>query len=120
MDTAIQCIYRDLDYAKSLIKPRTGKTIEGTDGHPAVGIEEDEEEENEESWTFVGGDEPDPEFLTRKLSETFAGLGAGAPLAGPGSVAPAARVPTALGNVALKTGTTTGGAGTSLGVVRGD
>lgn len=85
-----------------------------------MGIEDDDEEENEESWTFVGGDEPDPEFLTRKLSETFAGLGAGAPLAGPGSAGFGGRPPVALGNIALKTGTTASGTGTSLEVVRGD
>lgn len=116
MDTAIQCIYRDLEYAKSLIKPRTGKTVEGTDGHPAVGVEDDEEE-NEESWTFVGGDEPDPEFLTRKLSETFAGLGAGAPIAGPGSAGFGGKQPAPLGNIAMKLGATSAG-GASLEVPR--
>jgi sterol 3beta-glucosyltransferase len=50
---------------------------------------EDPEEEDEESWTFVGADEPDPDFVTKKLSEGFVGLGAGAgavaPLGGNGS-----------------------------------
>ena len=32
-------------------------------------------EEDEESWTFVGADEPDPDFVTKKLSEGLAGSG---------------------------------------------
>lgn len=60
MDTAIQCIYRDLEYAKSLIKRKSGKNEQA---------DPDDEEETEESWTFVGGDEPDPDMVTTKLSE---------------------------------------------------
>lgn len=41
------------------------------------------EEEDEESWTFVGADEPDPDFVTKKLSEGFVGLGGGATVAAP-------------------------------------
>lgn len=52
-----------MEYAKSLIKRKAGK-----DGQAAP----DEDEETEESWTFVGGDEPDPDMVTKKLSE---GLG---------------------------------------------
>ncbi len=52
MDTAIQSIYRDLEYAKSLIKRRDGKTIDDT------------LEDSEESWTFIG-DEHDPELVKR-------------------------------------------------------
>lgn len=61
--TAIQCIYRDLEYAKSLIAAKAGKNaitaaspgeIDGTD------------ESEEESWTFVGGDEIDPELVVKK------------------------------------------------------
>ena len=101
MDTAIQCIYRDLEYAKSLIKPRAGLNAE--DGRPTTVIDEGEEEENEESWTFVGGDEPDPEFFTRKLSATFAGLTIGAPIAMAGT----GRQSSALGDVTMNTGTIT-------------
>ncbi len=61
---AIQSIYRDLEYAKSLIKCKVGKN----DGADA----DDDDDVIEESWTFVGGDEPDPEAVTKKLSE---GLG---------------------------------------------
>ena len=64
MGTAIQCIYRDMEYAKSLIKRKAGKN---------AGNEADDEDE-EESWTFVGGDEPDPDMTTKRLSD---GLGLG-------------------------------------------
>jgi sterol 3beta-glucosyltransferase len=50
VDTAIQSIYRDLEYAKSLIKGRDGKTIDDT------------LEDSEESWTFIG-DDNDPELI---------------------------------------------------------
>lgn len=63
METAIQSIYRDLDYARSLIKRKTG------DGDAT----EAEDEEPEESWTFVGSDEPDPDMVTKKLSEGLVG-----------------------------------------------
>ena len=52
MDTAIQSIYRDLEYAKSLIKSKGGNTVDDTN------------EESEESWTFIG-DENDPELVRR-------------------------------------------------------
>lgn len=42
VDTAIQAIYRDLDYARTLIKKR----------HMAG----DKPEDSEESWTLVGAD----------------------------------------------------------------
>ena len=52
MDTAIQSIYRDLEYAKSLIKGKNGKQIDDT------------LEDSEESWTFIG-DDADPELVRR-------------------------------------------------------
>ena len=52
MDTAIQSIYRDLEYAKSLIKGRGGKVVDDT------------VEDSEESWTFIG-DDTDPELVKR-------------------------------------------------------
>ena len=51
MGNAIQAIYRDLEYAKSLIK-----TPKRRADH------EDGPEEDEESWTFIG-DESDPEMV---------------------------------------------------------
>ncbi len=48
VDMAIQCIYRDLEYAKSLVKAKAGKNATRTDA--------DDEDEPEESWTFVGDD----------------------------------------------------------------
>ena len=65
VETAIQCIYRDLEYARSLIKTKPAE------GEPPK--EEDDDEGPEESWTFVGRDEPDPEVLTRRLSDLFPG-----------------------------------------------
>jgi sterol 3beta-glucosyltransferase len=47
-----------MEYAKSLIKRRADKNAHAED-----------EEEAEESWTFVGTDEPDPEVTTRRFSE---------------------------------------------------
>ena len=53
---AIQAIYRDMEYAKSLIKKRQHRT----------GAEE-LDDDFEESWTFIG-DESDPE-LSRRIAE---------------------------------------------------
>ncbi|EFY97936.2 glycosyl transferase family 28 and UDP-glucoronosyl domain protein [Metarhizium robertsii] len=66
VDTAIQNIYRDLEYAKSLIKGKVGRY-----GQPDA----DEDEDTEESWTFIGSDEPDPDMVTKKLSEGLGGVG---------------------------------------------
>ncbi|QSZ28778.1 hypothetical protein DSL72_003283 [Monilinia vaccinii-corymbosi] len=52
VDTAIQCIYRDMEYAKSLIKGKDGKSLDDT------------LEDSEESWTFIGDDQ-DPELIKR-------------------------------------------------------
>ncbi len=48
VDMAIQCIYRDMEYAKSLVKAKAGKNTSPSDA--------DDEYEPEESWTFVGDD----------------------------------------------------------------
>lgn len=52
VDTAIQSIYRDMEYAKSLIKCKEGKS------------DDDTLEDSEESWTFIG-DDTDPELIKR-------------------------------------------------------
>ncbi|KAI8965490.1 glycosyltransferase family 1 protein [Daldinia sp. FL1419] len=62
VDTAIQCIYRDLEYAKSLIKSKAGKNA-ATANSPDGTVADDSEEE---SWTFVGGDDIDPELVVKK------------------------------------------------------
>ncbi|KAL5354193.1 Sterol 3-beta-glucosyltransferase [Pseudogymnoascus australis] len=51
VDTAIQCIYRDMEYANSLIKRKSGS-------HEGLA------EDIEESWTFIG-DDNDPELMSR-------------------------------------------------------
>lgn len=60
METAIQSIYRDLEYARSIIKRRGA--------HNKSNEEDDEDIDEEESWAFIGSDEPDPEAMTTKLS----------------------------------------------------
>ncbi|KAG6041518.1 Sterol 3-beta-glucosyltransferase [Claviceps citrina] len=67
VDTAIQNIYRDLEYAKSLIKRKIGHN-----GQPDA----EEEDETEESWTFVGSDEPDPDMVAKRLSGDVGGMAA--------------------------------------------
>jgi sterol 3beta-glucosyltransferase len=64
VETAIQYMYRDMEYAKSLIKRKSQK---------ASPKDEDDDEVAEEAWTFVGRDQPDPEVLTRRLSDLFPG-----------------------------------------------
>ncbi|KAK0648312.1 glycosyltransferase family 1 protein [Cercophora newfieldiana] len=58
VETAIQCIYRDMDYAKNLIKSKTGKNHARRESVTADGAEADvdDDAEEEESWTFVGAD----------------------------------------------------------------
>ncbi|KAK5193828.1 Sterol 3-beta-glucosyltransferase [Exophiala xenobiotica] len=56
VQTAIQAIYRDLDYAKSLVKARA--TLSGVTGDADVALDEID---IEESWTFIG-DESDPDL----------------------------------------------------------
>ncbi|KAG6188188.1 Sterol 3-beta-glucosyltransferase [Claviceps purpurea] len=65
VDTAIQNIYRDLEYAKSLIKRKIGHNGQ---------LDAEEDDEAEESWTFVGAEEPDPDVVTRRLSEGLGGM----------------------------------------------
>ncbi|OCT47410.1 Sterol 3-beta-glucosyltransferase [Cladophialophora carrionii] len=72
VQTAIQAIYRDLDYAKSLVSARaaiqqqSAATAAGAAGLTAVDLL-DEGGDIEESWTFIG-DESDPE-LQRRMQE---------------------------------------------------
>ncbi|KAI3319875.1 glycosyltransferase family 1 protein [Xylariaceae sp. AK1471] len=75
VNTAIQSIYRDLEYAKSLVASKAGKNA-ATAGGPDGTVLGDESEE--ESWTFVGGDEIDPELIVKKsaLAEMEANINA--------------------------------------------
>ncbi|KAI8627611.1 glycosyltransferase family 1 protein [Xylariaceae sp. FL1651] len=63
VNTAIQSIYRDLEYATSLVLSKAGKNA-ATAGSPDGTMADDESEE--ESWTFVGGDEIDPDLVVKK------------------------------------------------------
>lgn len=60
MEVAIQALYRDLEYAKSLIKARASSSK----GSAAAALDDDEFMNIEESWTFIG-DESDPELKKR-------------------------------------------------------
>lgn len=61
VQNAIQAIYRDLEYAKTLIKARTAGSKDAT----SDGIQNDDlATDVEESWTFIG-DESDPELQKR-------------------------------------------------------
>src|SRR5690606_29786264 len=53
---AIQAIYRDLDYARSLVK------------RPSTGTDDEDDEGQSEEWTFVGNDGDDQPI--RKLGES--------------------------------------------------
>jgi sterol 3beta-glucosyltransferase len=63
VETAIQAIYRDMEYAKSLIKRTKSakETAEGEDDGDADGLTW---EDVEESWTFIG-DEADEDLRGR-------------------------------------------------------
>ncbi|KIH93347.1 sterol 3beta-glucosyltransferase [Sporothrix brasiliensis 5110] len=78
VDTAIQSIYRDMEYAKSLVREKAvksgmlrsgggteradrghGKNDNNTDSdEEAYNDDDDDDDEPEESWTFVGDDDP--------------------------------------------------------------
>ncbi|KAI1164927.1 glycosyltransferase family 1 protein [Nemania serpens] len=79
VNTAIQSIYRDLEYAKSLVAAKAGKNA-ATANSPGETAGDDESEE--ESWTFVGGDEIDPELVVKQsaLAEMEANINASAML----------------------------------------
>ena len=61
MQNAIQAIYRDLEYAKTLIKART---VGSKDARSDAFHNDDLAVDIEESWTFIG-DESDPEAQKR-------------------------------------------------------
>lgn len=58
VDMAVQCIYRDLEYAGNLIKAKAGKNSARRESATADGADADmdDDADEEESWTFVGAD----------------------------------------------------------------
>jgi hypothetical protein len=60
VEVAIQAIYRDLEYAKTLIKANASSSK----GANAAALDDDEFGNIEESWTFIG-DDSDPELKKR-------------------------------------------------------
>ncbi|KAK4208081.1 UDP-glucose:sterol glycosyltransferase [Rhypophila decipiens] len=107
VENAIQCIYRDLEYATNLIKSKAVKNAaatarrdaaqrDGAGDHGGAGSEDDDDEE--ESWTFVGtggSSEPDPgvdEFaLPTPIHQGSSGLGVDATAAAAAAAAASAR-----------------------------
>ena len=65
VDTAIQAIYRDLEYAKTLARQRSNASstpFSPTPSATVAGHEADDDVADIEDWTFVGDD---TEFNTR-------------------------------------------------------
>lgn len=62
VETAIQCIYRDLEYATSLIKAKASKNAKHQKTQQEDGATDGDDEgydDETEEWTFVGGNIPD-------------------------------------------------------------
>jgi sterol 3beta-glucosyltransferase len=65
VQTAINALYRDMEYAKRLIKRKTGKRLRSPgeklaqydDDQDTFGDDEDDDEGDEEEWQFLQGDE---------------------------------------------------------------
>ena len=70
METAIQAIYRDLEYAKTLIKKRN--ILAAGEGATKAQLD-DELAAIEENWTFIG-DESDSELTKRIRNSRTASL----------------------------------------------
>ncbi|KAI6474496.1 Sterol 3-beta-glucosyltransferase [Pyricularia oryzae] len=62
VETAIQCIYRDMEYAKSLIKAKANKNTKQQpskqEGHGGEVHDDEGSDDHTEEWTFVGGNDP--------------------------------------------------------------
>ncbi|KAL1862897.1 Sterol 3-beta-glucosyltransferase [Diaporthe australafricana] len=56
VDTAIQCIYRDMEYAKSLIERKAGRNAAAAERATTSGSDDLDDDVEEESWTFIGDD----------------------------------------------------------------
>lgn len=68
-----------MEYAKSLVKRKAGKNktaaVRQEQQEQLAQAHSDENEwdaDEEESWTFIGSDEPDPDVTTKRLSEMHA------------------------------------------------
>lgn len=78
VDTAVQCIYRDMEYATNLIRSKAGKNHARRDSAAAGGAGGDADgfEDDEESWTFVGADaesqdDLSPENVVKRTAADF-------------------------------------------------
>ncbi|KAK0625174.1 glycosyltransferase family 1 protein [Bombardia bombarda] len=124
VDVAVQCIYRDLEYATNLIKSKAGKNASRRDNSAEGGgadADVDDDEAEEESWTFVGGDadtvddlSPDAVMKRTSASSTSLPVGLGLGTGGMGAgLAPAGR---AFGGRVAGAGASVGGAVKGVGV----
>lgn len=81
MDAAIQCIYRDMEYAKSLVREKAVKSgmlrHEDGDGGDGAAADYDDDDEPEESWTFVGDDDPMQQSMILTPPDNGRGTGVG-------------------------------------------
>ncbi|KAK4185650.1 family 1 putative glycosyltransferase [Podospora australis] len=74
VDAAVQSIYRDMDYARQLIQAKAGQLNPKSPG-PASATTVDLNDDEEESWTFVGNDADTVEDLSSEaLMKTVADL----------------------------------------------
>ncbi|KAH6677877.1 hypothetical protein F5X68DRAFT_173628 [Plectosphaerella plurivora] len=103
VNNAIQSIYRDMEYAKMLVKRKANKRAPTEQTEAAE--EDDADADEEESWTFVGKNEPDPDVMTKRLSEMHSSA-AGGTVPGMGTM----RMPQVGGRKALGSKVMAGGA----------
>ncbi|KAL2260494.1 hypothetical protein VTK26DRAFT_5486 [Humicola hyalothermophila] len=86
VETAVQCIYRDLEYATNLIKSKTGRNKTRREAAAAASAATGDggadflDDDEEESWTFIGGG--DAEVLSDDLSAGSASSSQGVARAG--------------------------------------
>ncbi|CAK7270418.1 Sterol 3-beta-glucosyltransferase [Sporothrix epigloea] len=70
VDTAIQSIYRDMEYAKSLVRHKALKN-----GLPRPEDDEFDDDDTEENWTFVGDDDPMRQSMILPVTPDEEGVG---------------------------------------------
>ncbi|KAI9830257.1 MAG: hypothetical protein M1819_005784 [Sarea resinae] len=79
VDTAIQAMYRDMEYARTLIKKRIGGggKANARDDGAATNTVDPTFDDSEESWTFVG-ESSDPDLsISKRIERAESGLGRG-------------------------------------------
>ncbi|KAK4664754.1 Sterol 3-beta-glucosyltransferase [Podospora pseudopauciseta] len=74
VDTAVQCIYRDMEYATNLIRSKMGKNHARTGENVSMMEANLNNEDEEESWTFVGDSDTVEDLSSEALMKTVADL----------------------------------------------